>query len=391
MARRPSRQVDDMQDDPRFRDTDDTLFDDGSMRLYDDDDDEPLVPKADNKKKRDKKAKPSRPKRVAEPATGAVRVLGGCLQVVTTVIIAVPVFVALGVALALGGRAVGVLPTPPVPTLASRIEVASLPTPAPQLDAPAPADADVVLPTADPGCALAQSWWDSQRENYQYFTERFGNRYTLLSGDEIPPALEEMARRRAAMTVSTTAPCLENARDLIVEGMGTVIAAYTLMQAGDSSGLQTYRDTTETAFTNALMSLWEEWDVATEPSAPSVLNIPRLGGEGCTASAWYDGIREQISGFNAVIDEADPRTVSPGRLRQDVDNMRAIRESIAAAETPPCVAPARDVIVAMMDNYIEGYEAIGNVDPAGTAAAFARASALSYHLHAWLTWLGLEA
>jgi hypothetical protein len=393
MARRPSRQQDDNQDDELFNDAGESLFDDGSARLYDDDDDEPAPPKASDKKGKGTKAREPRPKRTSEPASGIVRVIGGFFQVLSTIIIAVPVFVVLGVAITLGGRAAGVLPTPPVPTLASRIEVASAPTAAPDSAALDPNTEAVgtPVPTTDPGCAQAQSWWDSQRDNYQYFVERFGSRYTLVPVAELQPVLDEMTRRRAATTASTNEPCLTEARDGLVAGMGTVIAAYTLLNAGDSSSLETYRNNAETAFTTALTGLWEDWDVATDTDAPSVINIPRLGGESCSAVAWYDSIREQINGFNAIIDAVDPRTVSPGRLRQDVDNMTAIRTGLSSLETPPCAVPARDAIVAMMDSYIQGYEAIGNVDEAATDAAFARASAQSYEVHAWLTWLGVAA
>lgn len=389
MARRTSRPVDNMQDDPRFSDADDSLFADDAP-LYDDDDDEPSPPpKASDRKGRDKKAKQPRSKRTSSPASGAVGVLGGCLQVITTVIIAVPVFAALGVALTIGGRAAGVLPAPEAPTLASRIEIATLPTATPDSAAPADPSAETPAPTVDTGCAQAQSWWDSQRENYQYFVERFGSRYTLVPVDALDPVLDEMTRRRAATTASTTAPCLESPRDGLVDGMGLIIAAYTLLKTGDSSSLQVYRDNAETAFTTALTGLWEEWDVATDPGAPSALNIPRLGGEGCPAVAWYDSsIREQVNGFNAILEAVDPRTVSGGRLRQDLDNLIALRASVDAVETPPCAVPARDAILAMMDSYIEAYQAIGNADTAATATAFARASAQSYNVHAWLTWLG---
>jgi hypothetical protein len=312
------------------------------------------------------------------------------LQVVTTVIIAVPIFAALGVALVLGGRTLGVLEAPPAPTLASRIEIANAPTeaPAPLADASTPVAAAL---TVDPGCAQAQSWWDGQRENYQYFVERFGSRYTLLAGADIQPALDEMQQRLAQVRAASVPPCLETARQGLADGMTQIVTAYTLLRDVTDPApatLQSYRDNASRAFSGAFVSLWEAWDVATDPSAPSVLNIPRGGGEGCAVSPWYAVVREQIAGFNTIIEAADPRTLSGGRLRQDVDNLLAIRDSVAAAETPPCANTARDTIVAMMNSYIDGYEAIGNANNAASASAFARASALSYSLHAWLTWLG---
>src|SRR5690606_23935336 len=130
---------------------------------------------------------------------GVGQILGGLIQAIVFGVVALAIFLAIGLGIIFVGQRVGVVPARGAANAAS---TAALPTQAALVattapDAP-PTAVPVVLPSATPdgNCPTAPAWWNSQqvRDNYAYFTEQALDE--ARNSDRIAALLEQMRIRR---------------------------------------------------------------------------------------------------------------------------------------------------------------------------------------------------
>ncbi|NDJ62916.1 MAG: hypothetical protein GYB67_17480, partial [Chloroflexi bacterium] len=299
-------------------------------------------------------------RRADEPVIGPEQIspLGGCLQIVRTVVISVPLFLLLGVGLVIGGRAAGVLP------------------------APDSAPSGTTTGTLDDCPATAADWWARQQGPFNAVSA------ALVPVNSLPPAAEppdDRARRAREAAGNLPADCLPTLQPTLVSGLDAGVRAFEAISTNDQAGYTQARDAAITDLGGVLVGLWA-LDVFTGPEAPSQAAIPRGGGDGCNAPDWWNSVSGAFDRFEtriAAVNIADAAAAGQAIIELEND-----RSTVANFPNPACASVLRDQMLAYMDSYLSVIDeaAAGNL-----SGVPADAQRIRVTVAAWAAWLNLPA
>jgi hypothetical protein len=298
--------------------------------------------------------------------------VGGCFNVFLIAILSILIFVALGIGIVLGGRALGILPN-----------VASADTePAAVVQIATPA-AIATEESCEP-----QSWWEAQRGAFDYFTTLY-DRVTIAPPNETPDEIDaQMSTQREAAAAQSS--CLAAAQEPFTQGMNDAIGAVETYAASGKRRASEQAESASAALSATLVALWD-LGIATDPNTPPILDIPRGGGCDATQlTAWSDRFRQQWQQVDVILSQTDVAAANADVVQQAVTGLEAVRSNLSAIPAPQCVSRVNQLSVIGLNSYINGANATlqGNPDAARESASTYARSRVA--LNAWLSWLGVE-
>ena len=315
-------------------------------------------------------------------------VIGGTVQVVLIVVLAVLIVLALGFGVIFGGQQLGLVPTRANATLSI---VNLLPSQlAPATTAPeAIATVTPALPTLTPDltCAGGATWWNSQQisDNYEYFTIQAVN-------DASDPArqaavLEQMRIRRDFVANFPADSCVSEAHDALLRGIDATIELARIATSGDQAAINEKQAAQVQAFATLTAALWAVNVNIDADSAPAN-GVARNGGANCGAQSWYDSIQPHQETFLATADRIDLTIMTESAVRPLIETMQAERDAIASFAAPVCATRAQTLLLGALDSYVQALERqIEARSASGDYTAYTRQNSLFL---AWMRWLGVS-
>lgn len=300
--------------------------------------------------------------------------IGGCFNVFLIAILSILIFVALGIGIVLGGRALGVLP-----------KTASADTEPPAVVQIATSTA--INPTEE-SCD-PQTWWNTQQGAFDYFTTLY-DRVTIAPSNEAPDALRAQmaAQRDAAAAVSSS--CLAEAHETFMQAVADAMGAVETLTTSGRPRAAEQAERASAALSTTLVTLWD-LGIATDQNSPPSLNIPRGGRCDATQlTAWADRFRREWQQVDAILSQTDVAAANPEVVGQAVAGLEAVRSNLSAIPAPQCVSRVNQLSVIGLNSSTNGANATlqGNFEAARESASTYARSRVA--LNAWLAWLGVE-
>lgn len=338
-------------------------------------------------------------------APGQVGVIGGFFRVIGMALVALVIFLLIGVGIAVGASALGairlldmsainvpeivILPTsapveaptveapPTVETGAAVVVEPTVPAPVPTATPP---DAVVIVPTPT-DCLDLTGWWDQQDDTYQFFA----NLSIESPPNTLLATLQQMRVRRDNARSAVVTPCVAPIRNAFVAGYDLLISSFeTISTGGDVSAARGTNLMAGQAFAQGLAGLWGA-GIATEGS-PTGIEVGSAAT--CGAARWYGAAQTQRSAFVNAYTQVDPATMQPREIRQSQNTMQAAYDNVVALNTPACAAEPSRLLLAYMDDLINALQMrLGN--NAAEAGRLTSAQRNLILLDAWLRYLGL--
>jgi len=293
--------------------------------------------------------------------------LGGCLSTLVIGAAAVVVFAALGFAIVIGGRAAGLLGG----------GSAAAERPAPALEG-SPAAASSLT------CPEAIGWWMAIMPRYDSAGGAIGV-IDLLPVDA--GLIEGLRADRGAAEREPAADCLASARASLLRAFDEAIGAAEARLNGDPATAAARAQTARFTLSSLKVTLWD-LGVATEPTSPPLMGLPRGGGADCDTAPWFAAFQPIFTGFTARAAALDLNVEPPEAVQRAAADFRGLRDSIAGLVLPGCARYARDAALAVVDRYVDALTAAANGDLQAAAAAARDAHRARVALNTWLIWLG---
>lgn len=303
-----------------------------------------------------------------------VGLIGGCFNVLLIAIVSIIIFLALGVGVVLGGRALGVFSN--TASLSAEPAVVQLATATP-------------IPPTEVACE-PQRWWDEQQAAFDYFTTLYDRVTIAAPSDTLDAIRAEMTSQRDTAAAVQTSSCLADATDAFTQAVNNAIEAVETFAASGRPSAASQAESASAGLSAALVALWDQ-GIATDPNTPPNLDISRGGGCDATQlNGWAEPFRQQWQQVDAILSQTDVAAANPTVVQQAVTGLEAVRSNLSAIPAPQCVSRINQLSVIALNSYINGTNATlqGNPEAARESASTYARSRVA--LNAWLAWLGVE-
>jgi hypothetical protein len=357
-----------------------------------------------SRRKQSKPARLPKARRRRKKGRGLFGCLGALIASLILALLILPLFLVAGGLAAFGLEIAGVdIPDDVVSLIGSAAPEATAapdspdapndPSPVGENNPPAaqadPGSAEAQPPTSAPlavdtqGCVQGAVWWASQQQNFNDLLVGGIDGLYLRTVDNVALVVQPLREKRnfSANQIATP-PCYISARNQLIRGMDSVIAALeTNNRPAYSSALS--------EFSVTLTLMWDQ-GVWTSPDSAAALGVPRGGGADCVPQPWLESVRRDWDTITQTVDTVDLARGTPLALRATLDQVQASRGNLNFVTPEGCTVVLHRYLTTAIDDAIAGVQAALLGDFETARARFSGYLNNTVMLNAWLLWYGVE-